>query len=153
MVYEWKKGSRLKCDAQVAGEFIENLGGVDGVTSEQLLDASRDENSPLHNEFEWDDTVAAEEYRKNQARYILRSITVTIVQEEKEEYKPRAFNLVIHNEKHVYRPMTLIMQDKDEMEQVYQKALSELAAIRQKYCMIEKLRNVFCAIDEELKKR
>jgi len=47
----------------------------------QVIEAARDPASPLHSYFEWDDRVAAERYRENQARTLIRSVTVTIVSE------------------------------------------------------------------------
>lgn len=37
-----------------------------------LVDEARDESSPLHSQFDWDDTKAAEAHRINQARQLIR---------------------------------------------------------------------------------
>lgn len=42
-----------------------------------IVDESRAEDAPLHNRFEWDDTVAAEQYRFLQAARIIRSVRIT----------------------------------------------------------------------------
>lgn len=42
-----------------------------------IVDESRAEDAPLHNRFEWDDTVAAEQYRFLQAARIIRGVRVT----------------------------------------------------------------------------
>lgn len=78
MVYKWKTGSVIKADAQVAGEVCEGLKNTVGLTKKNLVDASRAEDAPLHNSFEWDDAVAAESYREEQAGYIIRSLTVSV---------------------------------------------------------------------------
>lgn len=49
------------------------------VTPEHVVDAARDPRSPLHEYFEWDDAEAAEAYRREQARALLRSWKVRIV--------------------------------------------------------------------------
>lgn len=69
MVYEWKEAAQIKADAQKAGEMLENLEKTVGLTPKNLVEASRDESAPLHNEFEWNDTKAAEKYRETQAGY------------------------------------------------------------------------------------
>lgn len=45
---------------------------------EQIVEAARDPASPLHEEFEWDDSVAAQQHRLNQARTLIRSIRVML---------------------------------------------------------------------------
>lgn len=46
-----------------------------------VVDAARDEASPLHSCFEWDDGVAAERHREDQARSLIRRVRVTFVSE------------------------------------------------------------------------
>ena len=41
-----------------------------------VVDAARDVESPLHRCFEWDDKVAGEKYRLEQAQRLIRSFTV-----------------------------------------------------------------------------
>lgn len=48
------------------------------ITPEQIVDAARDESSPLHQYFEWDNRIAAEQYRLMQARTLLRSCQVDV---------------------------------------------------------------------------
>ena len=43
-----------------------------------VVEAARNPESPLHAEFEWSDSVAAEKYRLNQARVLIRSVRVEI---------------------------------------------------------------------------
>lgn len=53
-VYGWKSGSRIKVNAQQAGELFEQL---ETVTPETVLEAAKSEDSPIHSAFEWDDTA------------------------------------------------------------------------------------------------
>lgn len=48
------------------------------LTPEQVVDAARDEASPLHVYFEWRDDKAADAYRIEQARSLIRSVTVRV---------------------------------------------------------------------------
>jgi len=48
------------------------------ITPEELVQAARDENSPLHHFFEWDDDKAAEKYRLMQARTLIRSCRLNV---------------------------------------------------------------------------
>lgn len=77
MVYEYKLPGLFKASAQVAGEVCSKLEcSADGLSARSLVDASRDASAPLHGEFEWDDAVAGELYRENQARTLIRNIVV-----------------------------------------------------------------------------
>ena len=77
--YRWANGSHHKADPQKAGEVIADIADKnDGVVRvEDVVDAARDKDSPLHVEFEWDDKKAAEEHRQNKGRELLRHL-VTI---------------------------------------------------------------------------
>ena len=67
MQAEWKIKGIFKAEAQkVADEIGENK-----VTPQEVLEKARDENSELHKCFEWNDSVAAEKYRLQQARAII----------------------------------------------------------------------------------
>lgn len=79
--YAWKlvglaKGINID-DAVQELERIESLYG--SLTPENVLDASRPKNALLHNYFEWDDSVAAERHRIQQARVLLNNIEVKII--------------------------------------------------------------------------
>mgnify|MGYP003421519919 FL=1 len=53
------------------------------LTPETVLDTARNPKSPLHDQFEWDDTAAAHQHRLQQARVLIRSVVVNITVEEK----------------------------------------------------------------------
>ncbi len=81
MVYRYRTGHGIKgVDAQVVGERIEALRAAnDGVVEpDHVIDDARPEDSELHTAFEWDDSIAAHEHRRNQARSIIRSVSVTL---------------------------------------------------------------------------
>lgn len=155
MVYKWKIGSRIKCNAQVAGEFINDISNKNGcnVTAQDLLEASRPEDTPLHNDFEWQDDIAAEEYRKYQARNILNSLTIVVEHKDNEnkncESDIRAFFVIKENDKQSYKPIKVIMMDNDYEQQLYNSALKELIAIKNKYATIQRLKHIFDEIEKE----
>lgn len=56
----------------------------DGVLRpEDVVREARREDHPLHGEFEWDDSKAAESYRIDQARTLIRSVRVTVTVERR----------------------------------------------------------------------
>jgi len=48
-----------------------------------VVDVARDVGHPLHDEFEWDDTVAAQLQREGRARELIREVRVTVIHGEK----------------------------------------------------------------------
>ena len=74
MVYQWKDGTRLKADAEKVGNEIEQIKGPK--TPEAVVKKARSERTELHKCFEWDDSAAAIQYRLEQARYVLRTISI-----------------------------------------------------------------------------
>jgi hypothetical protein len=60
--------------------LADRSGGL--ITPDIVVAAARHPDSPLHSEFEWDDTAAAEKYRLDQARALIRSVKVNITTEK-----------------------------------------------------------------------
>ncbi len=143
MVYKFKTGSHIKADPQLAGEMLEHLEAENNLTAKALVDANRAEDAPLHNEFEWNDSIAAEAYRETQARHIINCIE--IVREEKEPV--RAFFSISRAEPE-YRHIDAIMKEEDKRQTLLNLALSELLAFKKKYAQLNELAAVFAAIDE-----
>ena len=83
-------------DAKVADEVIEELDKIakndsDGlIQPERVVEVASDTSSPLHRHFEWDDSEAAHEYRLEQARRLIRSVTIIRV-----DSPPRYVNVTI----------------------------------------------------------
>lgn len=48
--------------------------------AEDVLDAARHPDSPLHAHFEWDDTIAAEQFRLHQARQLIVRYRVEVIE-------------------------------------------------------------------------
>ena len=146
MVYKWKDASRIKADAQTAGEICERLEKSGGLTARRLVDESRPEDAPLHNEFEWDDATAAEAYRETQARYIIRSLVVACEEEKNEPV--RAFFKT--PETNAYENITVIFSDTEKTSSLLDMALKELKSFKSKYSGIVSFKNLFEEIDNLL---
>lgn len=59
---------------------LEHIAKANGgrVTPEAVLSEAANPKSPLHDQFEWDDSKAAQAYRLDQARELIRSVRVDI---------------------------------------------------------------------------
>lgn len=93
MVYKWKQ-DRFDAEAQKVGEELERIEYKD---AESVVKAARKSKGELHKCFEWDDSIAGEEYRKEQARLVLRMLVVKTNVERGDEVVtiyPRAYESV-----------------------------------------------------------
>lgn len=154
MVYQWRSGSRLSIDAQMAGEEIEHLrkkanGQLSPAT---VVDAARNEKHILHPAFEWDDGVAAERFREDQARGLIGALVVTI--------KPngmaktvRAFVNVQQHDTQGYTSLAAALSDTDLRQQVVARALEELRLWEERYRDYVELAAYFEAIGRAKKPR
>jgi len=122
--------------------------------AEDVVDFARDETTALHEQFEWDDGAAAEAYRIEQARRIIR-VTVTVIRHEEKDYRVRTFVSLTPDrklEKGGYRATYDVMGDAEHRAQLLADALAELQTFRKKYAILKELSGVFEEI-EKLKAR
>jgi hypothetical protein len=70
---------------EITKEVIEEIRDLENkkgqITPVAVLDAARDESSSLHAFFQWDDSVAAEKYRIDQARTLIVRVQIMITVE------------------------------------------------------------------------
>lgn len=148
MIYKVKSGFRLKASlAQSVGEECERLESEGRLTPRNLVEASRPEDAPLHDCFEWDDTVAAEKWRDAQASYIIRSVEVTV---DGANEPTRAFVATVSDDKQEYRAIGYVLRSTDSREALLESARRELLSFRRKYATLYELAKVFDAIDDEV---
>lgn len=142
--YSYGKMSNLfKNPAEVAGPVCLKLKESKiGLSPETLLEASRAEDAPLHNEFEWDDTVAAEKFRKEQARFIIRNLEIHRVDAPTVEYpKERAF-LYTGEKKTGYVPMKDILTNDEWRTNLLNAAKRDMNYFIAKYHRLEELTKI-----------
>lgn len=77
----------MKAERKFMEALARSKGGA--LLVDDVLNAARDPNCILHKHFQWDDTKAAESYRKIQARQLIQKCTVTI--EQAPDVQVRAF--------------------------------------------------------------
>lgn len=145
MQYSYKPGAQIKTPADVAGQVCQQLEENGGLTAKRLLDASRPVDAPLRNEFEWDDSEAAEKYCEHQAAHIIRCI---VVRPEAVAQEPvRAF-VNVSDEQRSYRSLDVVLQKTNLREQLLGQALKDLKAFEVKYSTLSELAEVFSAIHQ-----
>ena len=156
----WKKGAKMKTPADKAYAEVERIrtknGGV--FNAADLVEESRAKRAPLHNEFPWDDAVAAHEHRLAIARKIGRSIEVTFEEapaRPTRAYETRVVQRVTNDgkstkEKREYLAVEDILAEPTSRDELLARARRELASFKRRYAVLEELSGVFSAIDETL---
>lgn len=83
------------------------------LTPQCVVDEARDPAHPLHSRFEWDDSVAGEMYRRQQASGLIRSARVTYQEADESgpEKSVRAFVSIANDTEHAYEPVEEVAQD------------------------------------------
>lgn len=148
VVYSYKQGFRGKVDPQIAGEICAKLEAENRLTAQDLVEVSRPETAPLHCEFEWDDSKAAEKYRESQARNIIRHITVELKDGQSSSQEPvRAFYNVVEASPE-YESIRVIISDESKYSALLRTALKELRAFSKKYSQLKELGAILEAINQ-----
>ena len=154
-VYSFKVPSLFKgLDPTDAANELERIRGIYGdLKPEYVVTESEDSNSLLHNYFEWDDTVAANKFRKEQAKLLIRSITVEVVTQNI-NCNVRAFVNVVESGKDYrnYVPIDLVLKDTDAYNDLLAQAKDEMGDFVRKYNDIVELDDVRIAMQRTLSK-
>lgn len=149
--YEFKLPGLVKASAQDVGELFEQLeASPEGLTPAAVLNASRDEHSLLHNEFEWDDTIAAEKYRYSQARAIIQNLTIvtkTTDVDEREKQADRAY-VSTPGFKGAYVALENALNNDEWRAHLLKMALRDMDVFTAKYKRLSELASVISAMDK-----
>jgi hypothetical protein len=110
---------------------------------EDVVTAARDENSPLHDRFDWDDSAAARKYRIIQARELIASVEI-VTDGPRERFTP-AFVSLMPDRKDGggYRAIKEVLSSKRLKKEMIRTALIELNGVRQRYDRLSELAGVF----------
>lgn len=149
MVYQYTwNGPKRAVDAETVGKHIEKLQAKHGeVTPELFLDSARSEKSKIHKLFEWNDSVAAEKYRRYQAQVIICSLKVEVTTEEHEPIITRAF-VTTEERATGYVHIRDAMSDEEKREKVIAEAKRDAQWYMDKYNGLVELANVMATMKE-----
>jgi len=122
---------------------LERLSGGE-LTADQVVEAARPANSPLHNYFEWSDTKAARAWRKHQAGTLIAYIRIPVVGEEGHVTSARKYVNVRMKEdgeedRRVYVSHKKVVSDPELLAQVIDAAQRHLVYWREQYGMYREL--------------
>src|ERR1700744_2596460 len=148
MIYKFREGYSLPVKAQVIGDHI----GDRNVSAEKLVEEAKPEDSPIHNCFTWDDSEAAQKYRVEQARYMIRSVEKVIISERGVETRQIAFVSISEGKTSSYVNTTAAMSNERTAAIVIAEAKAALAGWSRRYrhlaAIAKELGPVLHAIDQ-----
>ena len=116
-----------------------------------VVEAARDENSPLHSAFCWDDTEAARLYRLDQAQRLIRSFRFKVEDDGKSVDVPVFVNISIDRtgtkDSNPYRLTEDVAKMPNLLEIAEKDALDQLKGLRDRYGHLKRLGDIWTAID------
>ena len=138
-IYEWKDGRIYSSkDPQVIGQYLEDIATKEGeIKPVRLVKLAEDAKNPLHDFFTWDDSIAAQKFREQQARELLQSIKVTIKESRGEQI--RAFVNIRTDGNSSYKPITVVLNNPIDFDYIIERARVDLEAFARKYSKYQEL--------------
>lgn len=123
-----------KADPQKIGEALAKISEDHSgrLTPEAVVNAARSNKSPLHAHFEWNDAVAAQAFRLDQARSIIRLIRV----EDETTSEPQPAFISIADNGVAYRTRQEVVGSRELQLIVLQQAERDLKAFERRYHML-----------------
>lgn len=151
----WRQGVRTKgIDPVQAHKAIEEVRDRDGcVTDDSVVDAARPQESPIHNWFEWDDSSAAIEYRRQQARNLIGALEVRYEESDKTPvrvYQVQKKSTNKSNERTAYSTTEEVLSDPECRDRLIADAIRDAMAFRRKFRMLHELDQVMQSIDKAI---
>lgn len=136
---------KFSADAQKCYAEITSL---EEATPENIVNLARDESTELHKCFQWDDSIAAENWRKQQARQVCQSLTVIV---ETGEEKAQAYRVIEHDPvAKAYIPIVFTVRNQDEYSNLLRQAKAELKSFKARYAKLAELSEIIEDIDNLL---
>lgn len=140
-------------DAVVIGKELVRLEKTGRLTTERVVREAADPQSKIHGYFNWDDSEAAHEYRKYQARWLMSSVVVVYDVPDGHVETRGWFNVTeqvnAHKERH-YTSFVKVQDSPELRKQVVTKARKQLDYWLATYQHYEELFPISEAIREVL---
>jgi hypothetical protein len=121
-------------------ELVERGGGL--VTPQEVVQAAK-KDERLHGYFTWDDSAAANKWRIEEAKRLLR-FSVEVIGSSREPV--RVFVSLSSERGEGYRVVSEAVKDADLMRQMVRDALEDMENFRDKYRRVRDLSRVFSAM-------
>lgn len=136
-------------DAQVIGEHLEAIRKTNGrLTSMAIVEDARSPNSPTHCVFTWDDAIAADKWRLEEATTLVQAVHLVVPEQSTDEkvVTTRAFVSVYDEDSpragSCYEPLATVLGDTALYAQVCRRACAELEAFQDRYAQFQSLKSI-----------
>lgn len=154
--FEFSEGARFQpgaakdADPNVVGQHLDLLRQQHKgeITPPDVLADARNPNSPLHSFFEWDDGEAAEQYRLQQARGLIRAVVAVYVSDDKPAVRQKAFVHIREGDTPHYRDTAQAMSQTKTREIVLRRAWEELQSWKRRYRDLSEFAELVEVIDQ-----
>lgn len=153
MVYQWN-GYNFPVKAETVGKEFERIEQENGsIQPEDIVNEARPKDSVIHPLFEWNNKKAAEAYRVEQAKNIIRCLIVKN-DNTNEPATVRAYvNVNDSRKKGLFINVRSAMQNRETREIVLKAAMAELASFKRKYSTFLEFSKIFAEIDALTQRR
>ena len=153
-VYGYRVPGLFKTDINIVNKIFNELEEKGELTPEKLVDISRPVNAPLHDEFEWDNTVAAEKWRCEQARQLIKGVVIVHRQTIDEARKDIVERAYVASGERIHRYVTLehALTNEQWRNQLLNDAKKDMEAFIAKYRRLTELAKVIADMKEILDK-
>jgi hypothetical protein len=155
--------NKFPVKANDVGAYFEQIQQERGdINPKYIVEKARDKSNLLHNVFEWDDSIAAEAYRIDQARCLIRSLVV-IVDDNKEtgkdncaqggdDYKSETRAVVSvsfkENQPKSYYTIDKVINSDYAQSMLLKQALRDIEIFKEKYRCLKELACVFASFEK-----
>lgn len=147
MEIKWRRGFRGGIPADAAHEELERVREERGLLQpDAVVDAARDEDSPLHPCFTWDQEKAALEWNKSEARDLIQNLVV-VDSGTREERAPVYISVALASGDRSYTPTNVVVADRGMRESSVADALRQIEGWCRRYGSLEDLRPITEAIE------
>jgi hypothetical protein len=141
----------LEVERSVLVDIAKQHGGV--LMVDDVLNEARNESSPLHDHFEWDDSVAADAHRRYQARVLIQRCKITLV--DSAPTQVRAF-VSLQSDREIgggYRLTTTVMDDEAMREELLRDIRLTIARWNQKLTLLDSITaDLILRLEESVKR-
>ena len=125
-----------------------------GLTAEAIIEQAKNKTSSLHNLFDWDNTMAAEKWRLQQARVLINEVKVIV--EDQIYYAFENVSVAVNETdatKREYYSRQEIIETESLRAKVVESAYHQLLYWREKYRQYNEFGNIIKEIDAFESKR
>lgn len=138
-------------DLEDVAKELKDIQNNEGLNAQNVLERAKNKSNLLHKFFTWDDTKAAENWRRWQARYIISSVRIVISGSPVQAFESIKVNVTDDNnlvrKERRYVDIITIKSNKEYENQVLNNALKEIKHWQDKYKKLQRLNPVFEAIE------